>query len=159
MPLFLILPMGFITLLLMARAWQEQKQVNAARRWAQTAGRILSSSVEEIAVPVRVNTSIRRYRMAVRYAPSVVYEYFVNDARYQSERLRLGSRLLSSEACDLEREIRRYPTSGAVTVWYDPANPAEAVLDRHTGVGTRVQWLASVVMLVCTLAIIMVFCR
>lgn len=148
------LPMGFVTLSLAARAWREHRHVSAARGWSRTPGVIIAASVQEVKTPVRVKTSAGQYRLATRYAPILLYEYTVNGTRYRAGRLRLGTLILPSEASDAKREIQRYPTGSPVTVWYDPANPAEATLERRAGWGTWAQWLASGMMLVMTLLVI-----
>ncbi len=145
------LPMGFVTLALAARAWREHRQVSATRNWSCVPGMVIASSVQKVNTPVRVRTSTGQYRLATRYAPILLYEYTVNGARYRARRLRLGARILSSEASDAEQEIRRYPINSVVMVWYDPANPAEATLKMRTGWGTWAQWLASGMMLAMTL--------
>ncbi len=144
------LPMGFVTLLLTARAWQNQRRLNAARGWQSAPGRVIAARVEPVHVRVRVSTSSGRYRLAMRYAPVVVYEYSVGGRRYQGERLRLGPRLLSSEAADAGREIAPHPPGSLVTVWYDPQNPADCALERTSG-AIWVEWLVSGLMLALTL--------
>ncbi|MCU0493885.1 MAG: DUF3592 domain-containing protein [Chloroflexaceae bacterium] len=147
--------LGFITLLLAARAWQAQRRIYAARHWKTTTGQVLQSGIQQTTVRVRISTSVGRYRNAIRYIPHVVYHYRVNGAHYQGERLRLGTVVLSSEARDAERTAARYPVGSAVTVYYDPANPTEAVLMRHTSWGTWLLWCVAMLMLVITIVVAM----
>ena len=144
------LPMGLVTLVLTARAWRDQQRLNAARTWQSAPGRVISARVEQVSVRVRVQTSSSSYRLAMRYAPAVLYEYFVNGTRYQGERLRLGPRLLSSEPADAEREIQPYPPGSSVTVWYNPSDPADSALERQASGAVWVEWLVSGLMLALT---------
>jgi len=152
----LILPMGLVTLLLTTRAWRDQQRLNAARGWQSAPGRVIDSRVETLSVPVRIQTSIRNYRLATRYAPLIAYEYRVDGKRYQGERLCLGPRALSSEAADAEREIQPYPPGSSVTVWYNPADPADSALERRAGWELWTEWLVSGLMLVTTVLMIVV---
>jgi len=148
------LPLGFITFLLTARAWQSQRQAGAARRWLPTTGQVIHSAVRQTTVRVRIGASTGRYRNAIRYHPQVIYQYTVNGTPYQAERLYLGPLILSSEAGDAKRKAVHYPAGSLVTVYYDPANPAEATLDPRTGWGTWILWFAALLMLVMTIAIL-----
>ena len=128
--LVVTLPMGFVTLLLTVRAWRSQQRVNAARSRQSAPGTVIAARVEQVNIPVRVQTSTSTCRLATRYAPVVAYAYFVNGTYLQGERLRLGPCVLSSEAADAGREITRYSVGSPVTVWYDPQNPVDAMLER-----------------------------
>jgi hypothetical protein len=148
------LPLGLVAFVIAAQAWRGQRQANAARVWPSTTGWVISSGVRETTVRQRIRTSTSRYRMATRYAPRVIYSYEVNGSSYQSERLFMGDSLLTSEVSEAEREAARFPVGDSVTVYYHPANPAEATLDPRPGWGTRVLWLTALTLLVMTLAII-----
>jgi hypothetical protein len=155
--LVVTLPMGFVTLLLTVRAWRSQQRVNAARSRQSAPGTVIAARVEQVNIPVRVQTSTSTYRLATRYAPVVAYAYFVNGTYLQGGRLRLGPRVLSSEAADAGREITRYPVGSPVTVWYDPQNPVDAVLERGGG-AVWIEWLICGLMLALTvLAAVLIY--
>ena len=149
----LVLPLGFVTYVLAARAWQSQRQANAARHWPHTQGRIVLAEVRETAVRVRSSTSTGRYRMATRYAPRIVYEYEMAGLYYQGERLWMGPAVVSSESDEAAREVARYPLGSEVPVYYNPSNPAEATLHPRIGWGVRMLWLAALIGLVTALTI------
>lgn len=143
--LLLLLPallIAGIAVVVAFQAWNAQRRAWTARGWLETSGRVISAGIR--AEQVRQPTSIgERYRMVTRYAPHVVYRYTARNAVYQSERMTLGTRLLHSDAEDAARIAARYPIGSAVTVYYNPADPAEATLDRHTSGGTIVLWLVA----------------
>lgn len=151
--LVMTLPMGFVTFLLAARAWRNQQRVNAARGWRSVLGKVIAASVESVSLPVRVQTSTSSYRLATRYAPAVQYEYFVNGARYQADRLHLGPRILSSETSDAEQALKRYPVGSQVVVWYNPVNPTESALHVRAGWGVWTEWAISGLLFLLTLAL------
>lgn len=149
----LILPMGVVVFLLASQAWESHTQARTARRWPQTSGKVLTAGVRETSVRVRRSTSIRRYRMATRYAPHVQYGYWVNDVSYQGQRLHMGPAVLSSEAGDAQQEAARYPVGSQVTVYYNPADPAESTLDPRVSRGTWLLWATALIALVVTFII------
>lgn len=141
-------PICLASFLLARRAWREQRQAISARRWQKTTGRVVLSGIREATVRVRRSTSTASYRLAVRYAPQVRYEYFVGGSRHQGERLHLGSTILSSEASEAARQASRYPVGSEVVVFYNPSDPEEATLRPEVGWATRVQWILALALLI-----------
>ncbi len=127
--LVIALLLGFPALLLLGRAWCLYHQT--ARGWCAVSGRVVHAGVEEILVSVRVSTSTSTFRLAKRYQPVVEYEYAIAGRRFQSRRLFVGDVVLYSSVADAQKALERYPRPGeAVTVWYNPLDPAEAVLQK-----------------------------
>ncbi len=93
--LVVTLPMGFVTLLLTMCALRSQQRVNAVRNRQSAPGTVIAARVEQVNIPVRVQTFTSTCRLATRYAPVVAYAYFVNGTYLQGERLRLGPCVLS----------------------------------------------------------------
>lgn len=92
----------------------------AAAAWAQTAGTVLSTTIQ-----------IRRLGQRRSEVPVVIYAYQVDGRPYQSYRVRAtddtGGISLNGDA---SRTLERYPVGSNVTVYYDPADPANAALER-----------------------------
>jgi hypothetical protein len=144
----LAFPICLASFLLAGRAWREQRKALAARRWPKTTGRVVASGVRETTVRVRRSTSVASYRMAIRYAPQVRYEYSVGGRRYQGERLHLGATILSSEAGDAARQAGRFPVGLEVAVYYNPADPEDATLKAEVNWGTWALWILALFLLV-----------
>ncbi len=96
-------------------------EVSAARRWPATTGKILSSGIA-----ARRKPSSPHGNDVANY-PEVIYEYRVGGRRYRGERLSIGE---TAGNFGVEETLARYPAGATVTVYYNPANPAEAVLER-----------------------------
>jgi Protein of unknown function (DUF3592) len=64
------------------------------------------------------------------YRISVIYEYTVNGAGYSSSCVQFGTPTTYIRKSSAETAISHYPVNSRLTVYYDPENPAEAVLDR-----------------------------
>lgn len=88
-----------------------------AKDWASTTGTVLLSTVQA------------RRGSKGHYAnyPVVVYQYRVGGMSYEGRKITPG---LEWGGTGAEKVAARYPTGSQVTVYYNPANPAEALLDR-----------------------------
>jgi hypothetical protein len=61
----------------------------------------------------------------------VLYEYEVQGQTYQSTQIKAGDRFIrSGSSRDAYQTVDQYPPGTLVTVYYDPANPAESALER-----------------------------
>lgn len=157
LPILIGLVLGFITLLLAAQAWQGYRQSARARRWPSVQGRVLSAAVQARPVRVRTSIGIMRTRLATRFTPRVVYRYTVAGMLYQGARTRLGPEVLSSDTRGAEKAVQRCPPGTAVTVYYNPADPSESVLDPRPGPGTQLFALVAVLMAVLTILTVGIF--
>lgn len=72
---------------------------------------------------------------AVTYKADVTYRYKVQGRDYSSERVSLAD--FSSSGGRAQGIVDRYPDGATVAVYYNPASPSEAVLERGntTGIG------------------------
>jgi hypothetical protein len=118
---FLIIAVVFLGIILRARG-----KVRASKSWSSTTARIQASDVET-----------RRSRSGSGYStshyPVVIYEYVVNGQRFQSRRVRFGSEIGYGFRRMAENIAAKYPNGSLVSVFYDPANPTEAVLEQSAG--------------------------
>lgn len=108
---------------LLRRGWL----ANASRQWPQVAGRMLQSRVVE--VPQLPGTDVHddpvtqeHYRLQVRYT------YAVGARRYQSRRIGWQLRFSRLSHEEAEAILHSLGERGEVAVYYDPRNPARAVL-------------------------------
>jgi hypothetical protein len=91
----------------------------ASLSWVQTTGVVVTSRVE---VSGGETTSV---------SPRVIYQYAVGAQTYQSDQIRAGDHVFKiSSSGDAYTTIDRYPVGAQVTVFYNPANPAQACLER-----------------------------
>lgn len=112
---------GFViwVLVLFAVAFKKRKD---SKSWPRTTGLITHSSVESGFVQAGGGN-------AFVFIPKVIYEYEVDGKQYTSSQLAIIERNTASE--DLAREkAEKYVQGQQVEVYYDPRNPACAVLDR-----------------------------
>ena len=92
---------------------------NASLHWSTVSGTISQS--DRVIFPTGGD-------IGSRYIADVAYTYKINGTRYVSHQISLWSRDLR-ESDDLNAEfVSRHPVGSAVEVYYDPKNPANAVL-------------------------------
>lgn len=65
----------------------------------------------------------------VKSIPSVLYEYEVNGQKYSSNRLMSMSMSVAGNVKLVEKYVSRYRVGETITVYYDPNNPSDAVLE------------------------------
>lgn len=123
--------LGLFVLLIVAFAWfgvrtlvkyfRARKTVRASMGWPAVQGRVLEAYVghhsdDEDTV----------------YYPVVRYAYTVAGQEYTSDQIAFGPEVASSmDALQAEKTVARYPEGSLVTVYYNPDNPQEAVLERR----------------------------
>ncbi len=118
--------MAAIGLLLAGLAARNWTRGNATRAWPQTQGRILRSFV----LVERSSGS----EGGTSYTPQVEYEYAVGGASYRCNRLRYGQ-TGSWGRKQAERTIAPFAVGSHTAVFFNPADPKQAVLLRGTSAG------------------------
>jgi len=112
--------LGIVVLGFALRAARGWRQVGGSRHWPSTTGRVLAASVE---------ASRRVGRSGVSFYPAVMYEYYVDGQRYVGNRISFGTRMGTGVRSWVESQVERYPAGSEVEVFYNPTNPADAVLE------------------------------
>jgi Protein of unknown function (DUF3592) len=116
---------------LLVRKLLESRRV---KHWPVTGGKVIASDVvarpremRDASDPAFVNEA------------NVEYEYLVGNIKYRCKRISLAEKISGSE---IEVVLARYPVGATVAVFYDPANPNNALLERDlskvvviTGIG------------------------
>ncbi len=149
-----VLPLVLLAAWLGVRAGADLRRAWRARVWLPTAGLVLRSEVEESLVRVRTSTGLSTTRLARRYRARVVYQYAAGGAIHRGERLHFGAAFVSSGTGAAERTVARLPLGAAVTVYYNPDDPADAVLERRVGWGTHVLWICTLLVLAAAVGIV-----
>ena len=96
--------------------------VCATRHWLQADGKVITSRV--------VSRKLREHGATntdVANTPLVEYEYRVNDRSFRGSRIMIGG---GQSEVELEYVLGRYPLGAKVVVYYNPADPNQAVLER-----------------------------
>lgn len=102
-----------------------------AIRWKETEGRITRSAMPAEVEHFGNGTTRTRYRVNFQY------EYRLDRRRYESSRVDFSAGPVDNELMDLEhadRVVGRYHAGQRLAVYFDPGEPASAVLDRGMGI-------------------------
>jgi hypothetical protein len=121
---------------------RERKKATETKTWPSVTGKVVEAEVSE---DVQVDSEGDRRRV---FAPHVVYEYEVNGTPYRGDRIRAGIRSFIGSRRKVEQELALYPVGSPVRVYYNPANPAEAVL--QPGTSSKAALVIGIVFLVIT---------
>ena len=102
--------------------WQlvEGRQTDS---WTEVQGTVISSNVDY--------NSGGSTNSEESWSPEVTFEYEVEGRKYTSRRVRIGG-LFYPRRGPADRMIAGLPNMGQVTLFYDPDDPAEAVLVQGT---------------------------
>ncbi len=111
-------------LIFFALAARSNRAVGPTRNWAAASATILNTTIE-----ANTGTTVDG-DVSTTYYPKVLYEYQVNGQAYRSDKRVLGSEVGKGLKSWAERDIAAYQRGTTVPVYYNPANPAEAVLER-----------------------------
>jgi hypothetical protein len=117
LPLLILGGLGYF---LYKRNQQSMAYRQSTQTWQSTTGTVVMSSVQ------RKHTG-----KSYSHYPVVVYMYQVNGQQYQSQRIKAGEQFLNVRLSgQAEATVQKYPIGSMVTVYYNPSNPAESVLER-----------------------------
>lgn len=125
--------MGLIALLIGVAASRAAKMTFD---WSSTWGVVEESGVEDF--ETYDNNRLRTHKRA-----SIVYSYTVNGHQYKSQRIAVhGWKAASNIGAFVSGPVKKFPPGKPVEVFFNPANPAEAVLERRVAGGGFVYLVA-----------------
>jgi hypothetical protein len=105
------------------------RKAQAALGWPVIQGKILASSVCEVGGDL------------TGYKPDILYEYHAHGIRHSAKVWRVGASSKSSKwKAKAEAIIAEYPAGRDITVFFNPQNPADAVLEPG-----KVRWVSQFV--------------
>ena len=101
----------------------------AARSWPVAPGVVVAAHVgTSLAHGAALVTGQIQDRSRHYYTPVVQYRYTVGTQEYEGNRLRFGW-LTCQNAAEAQRILAAYPVGRQLAVRFDPANPANSVLE------------------------------
>ncbi len=123
--------------------WGFQRAAARTRTWPIIAGQIASSGVHEFH---ELEQNGHSSRWQTLYRPEVTYNYEIAGVRYTGDKVNMGGAVSASTDALARRVAAKYPVGTAVEVHYNPANPAESMLETRSAV-VRLFWLMPAAML------------
>jgi hypothetical protein len=121
--------LGFIGvgIFLIYRSVQSRKRAEASQGWPSTVGQISESRVSH-SVHTDTDGDSRD-----SYTPTVEYTYQVAGQEYTGGDITFGFKQGYGNASKAQTVVGKYPVGAQVSVYYDPADPQQAVLERQAG--------------------------
>jgi hypothetical protein len=118
----LLLGIGFTT-------WSVQlvTEAHGVKAWPTTLGVVTRSDIDVVAEPTDVATPA--------YSARVEYSYAIGSRSFSGQRITFADHSSSSRT-EMTKRVQRYPVGSAVTVYYDPVNPARAMLEMRVAAAT-----------------------
>jgi hypothetical protein len=126
--------------------WVQFRKVRASRSWPYTAGRILSAKIDR--TTTRGNPDEAD---STSFSPTIQYEYLVGNQRYVGNRIAFIDKAYSKPK-QAEEAMRAFQLGASVWVFYDPAKPEKAVLERKASGGTFFMVLGGAIVLLALVA-------
>lgn len=112
---------------LVYKGFQGRKKAEASQNWPSTAGQITDA---------RVSHSTRTDSdgdTTTTYTPHVEYVYQVGGQEYRGKNITFGFTQGYGSPGKAQEALARYPVGSQVSVYYDPSQPGESVLERKAG--------------------------
>ena len=125
--LVFVLVFAGVGIFLIYKGMQSRKQAEASQGWPSTQGVVGESRVTHSTHTDSDGDT------SDSYAPQVEYTYQVGGQEYRGKNLTFGFKQGYGSPAKAEAITARYPAGGTVNVFYDPANPQQAVLERKAG--------------------------
>ncbi len=122
---FFLLAFGGVGAFLLYKSWQQNKQASVSQNWPSSPGQVIDSHVDE---GWSEDSDGDRHRT---YHPQVKYSYSVNGQPFTGEMISFGFKRADRSPNPAQAVVNAYPTGKSVVVYFNPTNPAEAVLERR----------------------------
>lgn len=113
---------SLLGLVVIVSAIRSRKQATASQTWSGVPGKVIESRLEKRTSTDGEGSETISYTAVVRYTYSVMGQEYIGD------RIAFGVKPSNRKAAD--ELVSRYPAATPVTVYYNPENPKQAVLER-----------------------------
>ena len=122
-----VLIFGIIGGVMLFKYFKDRKKAEASQGWSSASGQITESYVRR-----EDSTDSDGYSQTYYY-PEVRYEYDLLGATYTGDKIAFGTKTGNSSQMKAQEALARYPVGENVTVYYDPNNREDVVLERRVG--------------------------
>lgn len=134
--------MGLIAWALINSGLSARKTALESQSWPSVRGRVVDAKV--------IRTQSASNNASVTYSPAITYEYEVRGEHYRSSNLSFAGNMQPADSGYAQSVVSHYMTYPDMVVYYNPANPTQAALDRTVGNSWRVMVWIGVGMLAFT---------
>ena len=142
-----VLIFGIIGVVILVKYFRDKKKTDESQSWSSASGKITESYMRREASMESGSTI---------YYPEVQYDYEFLGTKYTGDRISFGGSSGNSNRKKSEETLAKYPIGQNVTIYYNPNNPEDAVLERKMGTGGTVFLIIGILftfIALCTLCI------
>jgi Protein of unknown function (DUF3592) len=125
---------------------KNMRKAQVAQSWPYAAGQVTGVDVGE---SQSTDSDGDRH---TSYYPIVRYAYVVNGQSFAGDKLAFGPRTGSGRLAKAQAMANRYTVGAPVTVYYNPENPEDAVLEKRAA-GTMTTLIVGIVFLAVTVCL------
>ena len=136
---------GLVGIGLFVLAMVSLRRARNSAFWRYTNGRILSATIE------KSQRNSGGQGNESRYTPKISYAYSVRDQEYISGRIKIMTDYSSSSLKSVREIIKKYRPGSEVIVYYNPAKPKRAVLEKGVSKDIYILLVFSIIILLGTL--------
>ncbi|MHC1782320.1 MAG: DUF3592 domain-containing protein [Anaerolineaceae bacterium] len=124
-----------------------KKKAGASQSWPGVPGTITVSDVRQS------SSTDDDGHVTFSYYPRVEYTYEVAGQSFTSKQVAFGGVRGYGNPEKARQDLAKYPAGAAVTVFYNPEKPGEAVLERAAGSGAKTAKTMGIIVLVMSFCI------
>ena len=143
---FTFLAFGGIGVFVIYKAYRTRQQADASQGWPAVRGELTDARVD------RSTDSDG----GASYIPRLRYTYQVSGTTFTGDKITFGFHQSYGSEAKAQAVLQRYPVGSNAMVYYNPANPGEAVLERAAG-GFGVSLVIGIVFLLIATCIVLLF--
>ncbi len=135
-------------IMLIRKHTKSKQKAAEALNWPTVLGRVTRSEIERSESTDEDGTSYS-------YTPKIEYVYQVLGQDYNSKQVAFGGFSSTGSKKPAEKVVYKYPLNDSVTVFYNPANPHEAVLEQTVGSGAKGSLIGGIILIVVSLLMVL----
>jgi hypothetical protein len=128
-------------ILLIRKNSKDKKKAAESLAWPTILGRVTCSQVE-------VSESSDEDGTSYTYTPHIEYAYILNGLTYTSKQVSFGGVAGTGNTKKSQLVVNQYPLNAVVNVFFNPANPNDAVLEQVAGSGSKGILIGGIVLVV-----------
>ena len=115
-----------VGIFMLVKYFQDKKKAEESQAWSATAGQVTQSYVRES------QTRDDDGYLTTTYYPEVRYTYQVMGVEYAGDKVSFGG-AVGGNRNKASEVVAQYPIGKNITVYYDPNNHEDAVIERRMG--------------------------
>ena len=128
-------------ILLIRKNAKSKQKANECMGWPTVLGRVTRSEVVK-------SESSNEDGTTYSYTPHIEYVYHVLGQNYTSTQVVFGGFIGTGSSKASQLVVNKYPLNDSLRVFYNPANPREAILEQMVGSGAKGALIGGIILVI-----------